>query len=72
MTIGRRTTSPPTDGPPDRHGVGVKGNVIIPASKLVLGLRTEPEFGARNRTQGWTFLLSAAYEIKSLAKLAEH
>jgi hypothetical protein len=26
-------------------------------------LRAEPEFGARNRTQGWTFLLTTAYII---------
>ena len=65
--------TPLLNGRKDRvFGVGVEGNVIIPASKLVLGLRVEPEFGARNRTQGWTFLLSAAYEIKSLAKPAEH
>jgi hypothetical protein len=27
-----------------------------------------PEFGARTRTQGWTFVLTVAYQAKSLVK----
>ena len=49
-------------------GVGLEANVIVPKSSMVYGLRIEPEFGARNRTQGWTFLLTVAYELKSLVK----
>jgi hypothetical protein len=52
-------------------GAGVEGNVILPKSKLVFGLRVEPEFGARNRTQGWTFLFTAAYALKSFEKRPE-
>ena len=52
-------------------GAGVEGNVILVKSGLVFGLRVEPEFGARNRTQGWTFLFSAAYQLKSLVKAHE-
>jgi hypothetical protein len=53
-------------------GAGLEGDVILPKSGLVFGLRVEPEFGARNRMQGWTFLLTAAYELKSLAKGGAH
>ena len=60
------------EGSKDRvFAVGLEGNVIIPKSKMVFGLRIEPEFGARNRTQGWTFLLTVAYELKSLVRSPE-
>lgn len=49
-------------------GVGVEANVFLPRAKLLLGVRLLPEFGARNRTQGFTFMLTAAYELKSLVK----
>ena len=52
-------------------GVGVEGSVFLPKQKLLLGLRVIPELGARNRTSGWTFLLSLAYQAKSLVKLPE-
>jgi hypothetical protein len=52
-------------------GVGLEGNVIIPDPGLVFGLRVVPEFGAHNRTQGWTFMLTLAYELKSLVRLPE-
>jgi hypothetical protein len=64
--------TPLLEGRKDRvFAAGVEGNVIIPKSRLVFGLRVEPEFGARNRTQGWTFLFTAAYELKSLVKTPE-
>jgi hypothetical protein len=64
--------TPLLEGRKDRvFGAGVEGDVIIPKSKLVFGLRVEPEFGARNRTQGWTFLFTAAYLLKSFAKAPE-
>jgi hypothetical protein len=50
-------------------GLGVEGSVFLPKPKLVLGLRFVPEFGARNRPQGYTFLLTVAYEAKSLVKM---
>ena len=57
------------EGSKDRvFGVGLEGNVIVPKSSMVYGLRIEPEFGARNRTQGWTFLFTVAYELKSLVR----
>jgi len=52
-------------------GVGVEGNLFLPKAKLLLGLRFIPEFGARNRTQGYTFLLSIGYEAKSLVKMPQ-
>jgi hypothetical protein len=38
-------------------GVGLEGSVYLPGSRTLLGLRIVPEFGARNRTQGVTFLI---------------
>ena len=56
-------------GDKDRvFAVGVEANVIVPKTSMIYGLRIEPEFGARNRTQGWTFLLTIGYELKSLVK----
>jgi hypothetical protein len=52
-------------------GAGIEGNVIFPKSGVVLGLRAAPEFGTRTRTQGWTILFTAAYELESLVKTAE-
>jgi len=52
-------------------GVGVEGNLFLPKAKLLLGLRFIPEFGARNRPQGYTFLLSIGYEAKSLVKMPQ-
>ena len=60
------------EGSKDRvFAVGLEGNVIIPKSSMVYGLPIEPEFAARNRTQGWTFLLTVAYELKSLVRSSE-
>ena len=53
------------------YGVGVEGNLFLPKAKLLLGLRFIPEFGARNRPQGYTFLLSIGYEAKSLVKVPQ-
>ncbi|HEV7387028.1 MAG TPA: transporter [Gemmatimonadaceae bacterium] len=56
--------TPLLSGVKDRvFAAGLEGNVILPLSKWVFDLRAEPEFGARNRTQGWTFLLTTAYII---------
>jgi len=52
-------------------GVGVEGNIFLPKSSLLLCLRAVPEFGAHNRSQGFTILLSAAYQLKSLVKMPE-
>jgi hypothetical protein len=61
--------TPLLEGSKDRvYGVGLEGSVIIPKSSMVYGLRIEPEFGARNRTQGWTFLFTVAYALKSLVR----
>lgn len=53
-------------------GVGLEGNVYLPKAKFLIGLRVLPEFGAHNRPQGWTFMLTMAREIKSLMKLPPH
>jgi len=70
MTSDKASVSTPLlEGSKDRvYAVGLEGNVVIPKSGMVYGLRIEPEFAARNRTQGWTFLLTVAKQLKSLAK----
>ncbi len=61
--------APLLSGRKDRvFGVGAEANLFIPRAKLLLGVRFLPEFGARNRTQGFTFMFTAAYEVKSLMK----
>jgi hypothetical protein len=52
-------------------GAGLEGNVFLPKTKLLLDLRVVPEFGARNRSQGTTFLFTLAYQAKSLMKNGE-
>ena len=49
-------------------GLGLDGSLILPSSGWVFGLRAAHEFEARNRPQGWAFLLTLGYEVKSLAK----
>lgn len=53
-------------------GVGLEGSMYLPKSRLLLGLRIVPEFAARNRTQGTTFLLTLGYQAKMFLKSAEH
>jgi hypothetical protein len=50
-------------------GIGGEMNVFLPKPKLLLGVRLVPEFGARNRTQGLTFLFTIGYQAKSLVKM---
>jgi hypothetical protein len=67
---GGSVADPLLAGRKDRvFGVGVEGSLFLPKAKLLLGLRFIPEFGARNRAQGYTFLLSIGYEAKSLVKM---
>jgi hypothetical protein len=49
-------------------GIGGEVNMFLPKPKLLLGVRLVPEFGARNRTQGLTFLFTIGYQAKSLVK----
>ena len=44
--------------------VGGEGDLILPLSGWVVGLRVEPEFGARNRSEGWMSLLTIAYSLQ--------
>jgi hypothetical protein len=61
------------EGKKDRvFAVGLEGSIYFPKAKVLLGLRIEPELGAVDRTQGWTFLLTLAYEVKSLVKMPPH
>jgi hypothetical protein len=53
-------------------GVGVEGSIFLPKPRLLVDLRVVPEFGARNRTQGLTFLLSLAWQARSLEKAPAH
>lgn len=56
-------------GDKDRvFAIGVEANVFLPKQKLLLGARVLPEFGARNRTQGRTVLITVGYQAKSLVK----
>ena len=48
--------------------LGPEFNVFIPGPNLSLLARYEPEFGARNRTQGQTLVFSIVWVAKSLVK----
>lgn len=47
-------------------GAGPEFNIFIPQARLTVAVRYIPEFGARNRTQGQTILVSVAFVAKSL------
>jgi hypothetical protein len=49
-------------------GVGVEANVFLSKPKLLLGIRAVPEFGAVNRTQGLTLMVTLGYQAKLLVK----
>jgi hypothetical protein len=49
-------------------GIGGEASIFLPKPKLLIDVRAVPEFGARNRTQGLTFLLSLGWQVKSLVK----
>ncbi len=49
-------------------GLGPEFNIYLPQPRLTLLARYEPEFGARNRTQGQTIVFSIAWVAKSLVK----
>jgi len=44
------------------YAAGLEGNVFLPKAKLFVDLRILPEFEARARTEGVTFLLTLAYQ----------
>ena len=48
--------------------VGLEGSVMIPKSRMMLNVRTLPEFAARNRTQGWTWQFAVSYGLKPLTR----
>jgi hypothetical protein len=48
-------------------GIGGEASIFLPKPKLLIDARIV-EFGARNRTQGLTFLLSLGWQVRSLAK----
>jgi hypothetical protein len=59
----------PLQGFKDRvFALGPEFNVFIPGPNLSLVARYEPEFGARVRTQGQTFVFSIVWVAKSLVK----
>jgi hypothetical protein len=49
-------------------GLGPEFNIYIPKPRLTLLARYEPEFAARNRTQGQTIVFSIVWVAKSLIK----
>jgi hypothetical protein len=60
---------PVLQGLKDRvFALGPEFNIFIPKPRLTLLARYEPEFGARNRTQGQTIVLSIIWVAKSLVK----
>jgi hypothetical protein len=59
----------PLRGFKDRvFALGPEINTFLPKPRLTLLFRYEPEFGARNRTQGQTILFSIVWVAKSLVK----
>jgi len=59
----------PLQGLKDRvFALGPEFNVFLPGPRLSLLARYEPEFGARNRTQGQTIVFSIVWVAKSLVK----
>ena len=48
--------------------LGPEFNIYIPTPRLTILARYEPEFGARNRTQGQTIVFSIAWVARSLVK----
>jgi hypothetical protein len=48
--------------------VGAEGSIFLPKPKLLLGLRVLSEMGAASRTQGLTYVMTIAYQSKSLVK----
>jgi hypothetical protein len=64
-----------SDIPPELQGLrdrvfalGPEVNIFLPKPRLTFLVRYEPEFEARNRTQGQTILLSVVWVAKSLVK----
>ena len=49
-------------------GIGGEASVFLPKPKLLLGFRAVPEFGAVNRTQGLTLMVTLGYQAKLLVK----
>lgn len=49
-------------------GIGAEASVFLPKPKLLLGFRAIPEFGAVNRTQGWTLMATIGYQAKLFVK----
>jgi len=43
-------------------------NIFLPKPRLLLGARVVPEFGARNRTQGLTVMITLGYQAKLLVR----
>lgn len=69
------TSDSGSDIPPPLRGfkdhvfaVGPEFNIYIPGPQLTLVALYEPEFAARNRTQGQTFVFSIVWVAKSLVK----
>jgi hypothetical protein len=59
----------PLQGFKDRiFALGPEFNIFIPKPRLSFLVRYEPEFGARNRTEGQTIVFSIAWVAKSLVK----
>jgi hypothetical protein len=49
-------------------GVGAEASVFLPKPKLLIGFRAVPEFGAVNRTQGLTLMVTLGYQAKLFGK----
>ena len=48
--------------------IGGEASIFLPKPKVLIDLRVIPEFGAVNRTEGLTFMVTLAYQAKSLGK----
>jgi hypothetical protein len=53
------------------RGVGIGGEAsrCLPKPKVLIDVRVIPEFGAVNRTEGLTFMVTLAYQARSLVKV---
>ena len=49
-------------------GIGGEASIFLPKPKVLIDVRIIPEFGAVNRTEGFTFMVTLGYQARSLVK----
>ena len=48
--------------------IGGEASIFLPKPKVLIDVRVIPEFGAANRTEGFTFMVTLGYQARSLIK----